>query len=163
MGIILLTFRNEQPTELRQGKSHAACVNLSPLHIETFASCVRQLAPFLWSGFEAYERCWTDNAGLEPSVFHTWALWVCLRPTDLKGQPPTMKRSQMPPPWQRLAGSPPFSAAWPRPPCTEHSSPPVHHLAQPLAHGWRLWKRKGKNWLMEGHSGAAHGCAQHER
>lgn len=55
---------------------------------------------------------------LEPSVYSHlsyWdsspTVWDPLLPTDLKGRPPTIKEGQMPPPWQRLRGSPLPSAA----------------------------------------------------
>lgn len=32
MGIIIFSFGNEQPTDLRQGKSHTVCINFFPLY-----------------------------------------------------------------------------------------------------------------------------------
>lgn len=168
MGIIIFSFGNEQPTELRQGKSHTVCINfLPPLHIETFTFCVLYLAPFLWSGFEAYERCWTGSTGWSPLFSPTRAagvaaLWDHLLPRDLKGQPPTIKKSD--------ATSMAKASRFPSHLCSLCQAHPAQTAAalwcitlwNSLTRGRRLRKREWKTWMMEDHSGAMHGRAQHE-
>lgn len=71
----------------KTGKSHAVCINfLSPSHIETFTFCVHHLAPFLWSGFEVYERHWTDSTGWRTLFIHAWAAGIA--PCHMRESPP---------------------------------------------------------------------------
>lgn len=151
MGIIIFSFGNEQPTELRQGKSHAVCINLLyPLHIETFAFCVHYLAPFLRSGFEAYERCWTDSTGWSPLFPHL----SCWDSSPMRLTPPyrsegTATHNKEESDATSLAKASPFLS----PLCSLCQAHPARTAAalwcitlqNSLTHGWRLQKREQNN------------------
>lgn len=98
MGIIMFSFGNEKPTDLRQGKTYTFCRNFLPLYtMKIFLLCS-------WLGFFSLKWIWglwkalDSQYRLEPSFFHTWtagiaALWDHLLPTDLKGQTPATEGS----------------------------------------------------------------------
>lgn len=133
MGIIIFSFGNEQPTDLRQGKSHTVCINFLPLYYsETFAFCVHCLASFLWSRFENYEGTGLilQAGSLFFSHLNCWDRETISSPEIWRDRHQQWK-SQMPPPQQRLPTSSLFAAhAKDHPAQTTAPLGGHHHLAE---------------------------------
>lgn len=169
MGIIIFSFGNEQPTDLRQGKSHTVCINFLPL----YAVKPLPLVFIVWllfsevdlrimkgtgltvqaeALFSSYLNCW-DSSPMRPSPPHR------SEGTDTNNRRVRCHLHNKGFPHCRLSLQPVPKTTLPKPQPLWGDIVTLQN--SPICRWW-LWKREQNTWMMEDHWGAVPRCAQHE-
>lgn len=169
MGIIIFSFGNEQPTDLRQGKSHTVCINFLPL-------CTVKPFPFVfiaWLLFSEVDlRIMKDTGQTVQAGAHFFSHLNCWDSSPMRPSPP--HTSEGTDTNNRGVRCHLQSKGFPHRLLSLQSVPNTTlHKQQSLWEGvitlqnslicrWWLGKREQKTWMMEDRWGAVPRCAQHE-